>query len=268
MDNRRSLQEAIEQNQEEITRIIKEREKSLESAPEGRLRISRRKKGVQFYQIKEKNMRHGKYLKKEDANIAVALAQKSYDEQAVVLLKKILKEMKGVETKNLFVQVDQLYSKLSIERRKLVTPVRLSDSRYVELWESEEYKGLSFREEDNSDFYTDKGERVRSKSEILIANQLFKHGVPYRYEYPLKLYGGKIVYPDFMVLNVRTRKEYYWEHIGLLDYPDYRENVMHKLEDYAESGYFPGERLIITAETTRHPLKMRMIEMLIKKYCK
>lgn len=268
MDNRIILQKAIDQNLEEITRIIEEKEVSLSKAPEGNLRINRRGKIVQYYQVKDNSRRHGKYLKKEDANIAAALAQKAYDMQVVEMLKTFLKEMNGVEAQKFFCQVDQLYSALSIERRKLVIPVRLSTVKYIELWESAEYKGLPFKEEDTTDFYTDKGERVRSKSEILIANQLFRSGVPYRYEYPLKLKSGKIVYPDFMILNVRSREEYYWEHFGLLDYPDYRESIMYKLDDYADSGYFPGENLIITTETTRHPLKMRMIDLFINHYCK
>ena len=149
MDNRIILQKAIDQNLEEITRIIEEKEVSLSKAPEGNLRINRRGKIVQYYQVKDNSRRHGKYLKKEDANIAAALAQKAYDMQVVEMLKTFLKEMNGVEAQKFFCQVDQLYSALSIERRKLVIPVRLSTVKYIELWESAEYKGLPFEEEED-----------------------------------------------------------------------------------------------------------------------
>ncbi len=268
MDNRRILKEAMDHNREEITGIIRERELSLSKAPKGRLRISRRGKNIQYYQIEENGMRHGRYLKKEEANVAAALAQKSYDIQAVELLKQVLKEINGIDTQKLFDQVDQLYSNLSIERRRLVNPVRLSDSKYVELWEAVEYKGLRFKDDDPTDYYSDRGERVRSKSEVLIANKLLRAGIPYRFECPLQVKSGKIVYPDFMILNVHTRKEYYWEHFGRLDYPDYRADMLSKMEDYIDSGIFPGENLIITTETSGHPLKMWMIDTLIKKYCK
>ena len=38
-----------------------------------------------------------------------------------------------------------------------------------------------------------------------------KHNVPYHYEAPLYLKGRGIIHPDFTVLNIRTRQEYYWE---------------------------------------------------------
>ena len=74
-------------------------------------------------------------------------------------------------------------------------------------------------------------ERVRSKSEVIIADTLARHGVPYRYEYPLKLKSGRdgafrTIHPDFLCLNVRTRAEFYWEHFGLMDDPDYLERTL------------------------------------------
>ena len=77
---------------------------------------------------------------------------------------------------------------------------------YMKQWEAVVYERKGFRE-DAPNYYTDKGERVRSKAEILIANMLNKHGIPYRYEYPLKLKGYGVIYPDFTLLNINTRKE-------------------------------------------------------------
>lgn len=52
---------------------------------------------------------------------------------------------------------------------------------------------------------------MRSKSEVIIADLLNKEGIPYRYEFPLYLKEFNTVYPDFTILNVRKRKEIYWE---------------------------------------------------------
>ena len=95
---------------------------------------------------------------------------------------------------------------------------------------------------------------------------LKKYDVPYKYECPVML-DGRLVYPDFNILNVRKRKELYWEHLGLLDDPDYLEKNLNKLNRYAMNGYFPGDRLILTYETAGSPLNMRIIELLIRKYC-
>ena len=94
---------------------------------------------------------------------------------------------------------------------------------------------------------------------------LKKNKIPYRYECALKL-NNRTVFPDFTVLNVRDRKEMYWEHFGLLDDPDYLETSLAKVTAYELSGYYPGDRLIISFETTRQPLDMRLIEKIIALY--
>lgn len=67
-------------------------------------------------------------------------------------------------------------------------------------------------------------------------------------------------------MNVRERKEIYWEHFGLLDDHDYRENVISKMKAYITSRIFFGDRLIITAETYRSPLDMQVVSHIIKRY--
>ncbi len=54
-------------------------------------------------------------------------------------------------------------------KQELVDPIQLSDKSFVEKWENEKYERLRFWEE-VTEYYTDKGERVRSKSELMIAN--------------------------------------------------------------------------------------------------
>ena len=68
---------------------------------------------------------------------------------------------------------------------------------------------------DDTEFYSNNGVRVRSKSELIIANLLEQYDVPYKYEMPLSLDENGIVRPDFIALNVRLRSEYVWEHLGM-----------------------------------------------------
>lgn len=57
------------------------------------------------------------------------------------------------------------------------------------------------------EIYTQKGERVRSKSEKTLADYFYYHGIPYKYECPLLLKGFGIIYPDFTFLTRRSQKE-------------------------------------------------------------
>ena len=104
----------------------------------------------------------------------------------------------------------------------------------------------------------------------------------YRYEYPLVIAreeGGEDsasvgdedyceFHPDFYCLNVRTRQEYAWEHLGMMDDESYAARAVEKLALYSANGYFPGKNLIITMETKKAQISSQEITRLINEYLK
>ena len=52
--------------------------KVLDHAPDGKLRISRKKTGVQFYHVKNPKDTRGRYIKKEQIDLVKRLAAKGY----------------------------------------------------------------------------------------------------------------------------------------------------------------------------------------------
>lgn len=106
---------------------------------------------------------------------------------------------------------------------------------------------------------------VRSKSEVIIANSLFTHKIPYRYECALDL-DDLIFYPDFTILHPSTKKIFYWEHFGMMDNCTYRENAFHKLQIYGEHDIIPTINLLTTFETQKHPLDSSQVDFLIERY--
>jgi hypothetical protein len=87
---------------------------------------------------------------------------------------------------------------------------------------------------------------VRSKSEVIIANLLAMAKVPFRYEIALFAPDGTFYLPDFTV-EWRGRK-FFWEHLGMLDKPDYNKRWEQKKQWYAE--HFPGS-LLVTVESPK-----------------
>lgn len=69
---------------------------------------------------------------------------------------------------------------------------------------------------------TIRGELVRSKSEVIIANALFENGIAYDYEKPLVIDGVRKI-PDFTIEDANTGRTWYWEHLGLLRDAEYRK---------------------------------------------
>ena len=84
---------------------------------------------------------------------------------------------------------------------------------------------------------TTKGDKVRSKSEVIIANLLFQHNIKYEYELPLEYEHGKQIKPDFTI-TFSEGKNIFWEHLGLLGSETYDENWLHKMKIYET--YYPG----------------------------
>lgn len=243
----------------------------------GRLRISQKGKYTEYYHIKDDSNANGKYIPKKQRATAIQLAQKDYDSKITPLLEEEIETLKTYLNSALNIQA--FYSQMCPARQSLITPLTLTDEQYATQWENVTWQGLPFAP-DASVYTTNQGERVRSKSEVLIANALAHQKIPYRYEYPLTLHRNHTyrtsqnttttttLYPDFFCLNLRTRQEIIWEHFGLMDSPEYLHNTVSKLKLYAQNRILPGKKLIITMETNTEPLIPDVINQMIEQFLK
>ena len=249
----------------ELKQIIHKEEKRLKKIPEGSVQVTGTEKKVMFYINQEGKRR---YAREKDQKLVQKLCQKDYDQRILDKAQKELKELERLYKNYDIKAYESVYENLHPVRQKLINPIWIPDDEYVKQWEAVPYTPKGF-EPDYPEYYTDKGERVRSKSEILIANALKKHKIPYRFEYPLQLDSySPTIHPDFTVLNVRTRKEYLWEHMGKMDKEGYRDYALNRIIDYEKHGIFPGDKLILTHETLNNPLNSKIIEKNILHYLK
>ena len=251
------IKQVLTKELQDIKELKKTVEKSLKKCPEGSLVVSKSNGVIQFFQKTSTAQTKGKYLNKQKGKLISALAQKDYDK---ALLKELQKqEMEIEKALNLLPKenVIQVFEKQVSARKELINPHIVSDDTYRKEWETVSYVGNRYHDE-NLKFVTEKGELVRSKSEKIIADKLYAMGIPYRYEYPLQVAWG-VVYPDFTILQVRTRKEIYLEHFGMMDNPEYCENALRKLQELASVGVVMGKNLIATFESTTVPLDTKLL---------
>lgn len=192
------------------------------------------------------------------------LAQRDYD---LCIIKKAEERIKAIEH---FLELydrtclKKLYQKTNSYRTALIAPTVLSDEEFVRQWQALEYKGKPFEDDENI-ILTERGERVRSKSEKIIADKLYALGIPCRYEYPLVLSGGVKVYPDFTILRMTTREEVYLEHFGMMDDLEYVETALYKLSSYEKNGIYLGVNLFVTHETGKRALNTKGLDGLMRK---
>ena len=109
------------------------------------------------------------------------------------------------------------------------------------------------------------GIMVRSKSEAIIADQLYNHGIPFRYESLIDI-NEKAYYPDFTILHPRTLKQIVWEHFGMMSNPSYRYNAFKKLSVYSDGGLKLDTDLIVTFEWNDSPLDPLYVSAIIEHF--
>lgn len=268
MGNKTDLVDVLADRKNILQYVKNQLVEELKKAPVGRLRIAKPKtdNSCQYYHRLDEKDTVGKYIKKANRQLAVDLAQKEYNRKAIEEINGELDEITSLLKKYNDYSLENLKEIFHVNRQELITPLIEKDQDFVKKWEEVSYVKKSFDEGDWSEFWTDRGERVRSKSEVLIANALCKKGVPYRYEYPIVLTNGKKIHPDFVCLNIKKRKEIIWEHLGKMDDGTYAELNVKRINWYESAGYFQGDNIIYSMETKQVALSTKKVEEYIDKY--
>lgn len=262
-----------------IHSLIKEKEHLLASLlntiparhtekTDSHLRISNVKGRPSYYYCSKDpntNQRTEQYIRKKDLSLAAAIAQQEYDQKIyqlatrqLFLVKRFLKEYDERA-------LEDIFQKLHPARKSLIQP-RVPDwDSFLNTWYHTCASHTLLQPEEG--FETENGELVRSKSEKIIADKYFKHNIHYQYEKSLTLFDGDhpvTLHPDFTLLKKGDFQEYYHEHFGMMDNPDYCRSAIRKISIYRKNGIFEGERLFITFESSLQPLNTRDLDLLIQ----
>lgn len=111
-----------------------------------------------------------------------------------------------------------------------------------------------------------KGELVRSKSEVIIANMLFEAGIEYEYEKELDLGEDGIRIPDFTIEDAESGLCFYWEHCGMLGDAAYNKHWEQKKALYAKHDIVESKNLIVSKDSSEGGIDSSQIKKLIENY--
>lgn len=237
----------------------------LPTLPEGQLSISIRK-GRPYYYVcglkDSKGKTSKKYITKDNESFAAALAQKAYlkeqlrcDRKQLKALDRFMKDYEsGSITKVRFKHPEHFFSLL---RQKL--PPRFEECQKI----LNSMFVCSTKRAGEKRFATLSGIMVRSKSEVEIANMLYRLHIPFLYE-PIIVINGIEYAPDFIIMIPSTGMLYMWEHFGMMDDPDYVRKNLGKIEVYAQKGWILGQNLIVTTETYDSPFNVEKAEYALR----
>ncbi|MBE5957295.1 MAG: hypothetical protein E7254_00320 [Lachnospiraceae bacterium] len=261
----KSLLRELYKEKEKLEKIVTKAERFLQSlgnVEDELVSVHLRKNTPQFY-IKSKNPPNKyKYLPAKEKKNAIAIVQREYYERVYKLASAELKQINRIIKTINDSSWEKAYEVIGKGKRMVVDPIIETNEQYKAKWLEEEFVGKPFREED-TEIYSDRGERVRSKSEKIIADKLFRENIAYKYEYPLEIAPMRFVYPDFTILDEENRKTIIYEHFGLMDNPEYANNAAGKIQTYANLGFVLGDNFFMTMETSDKPFDSRMLDGII-----
>ncbi len=256
------LKDMLLQEQKRLEGILTKVRAKSAIAAEGKLRISVDEGKVRYYHCVQDG--DGTYIPRENLTLPRELAQKNYDDMVVKKAESSLRLIKKCIDQYSDDEIEKVYKSMHQARKALVTPVELTAEQMEEKWFAEEYKGKEFQE-GTPVILSERGERVRSKSEKILADFFYRNNVLYKYEKPLYLNGYGTIYPDFTFFSKKLKQEIYWEHEGMMDVSEYARTAVKKLNCYQLNGIFPGERLIVTYETEQDVLSTKIMAKLLDK---
>ncbi|WP_051204299.1 hypothetical protein [Butyrivibrio sp. VCD2006] len=238
--------------QEWLKTKIEEYEKEAATLPEGTL-VCYAKGSQWFCQKKENNKFTRTYIPRGNITYAKKLARKTLLTDYISDMKNELKSIKAYAS-----------ARTSGKLRNILS----EHSPYLPLL-GDQFDWLSDEQYDSNPTHPEaltvkapKGQFVRSKSEAIIAHELFNNQLSYKYECAFKA-GEFTIYPDFTIRHPHTGKLIIWEHFGLADLSSYQNTMFSKIRNYIDCGYIPGDNLILTFETKNCPLDISYVQNLI-----
>ena len=250
----------IKERYDLLLRTIQAIENRLDSMPEGTLNIKTTKNGEYYYLYKGKNQ---KYLGQKDIELIDLYFQKNYLKTSKTVARREADVLGKLIDKFPQTVIENIYEQLPEDRQKHIRPLIPDIDQYAQHWLSIPFTPKPFKK-DAPVFRTLKGERVRSKSEVIIADRLYAKGIPYKYECPLQV-GDEIIHPDFTILRLSDRKIVYHEHCGKMDDPDYTEDLVSRVKKYGHAGIYPGSSLSFSFESSKQPLDISWLDDFIEK---
>lgn len=265
---------------EEMLYTIKEQRKivssELSQAPDGRLICCKNHGKHSYIKVLETDNGRRRIAINKYPDEIKALARKAYLKEALVcqnrdidVLAKAIEGIVDVSPEALIGAISRPYQNLPPE---FFFEYLKDDISGNELGEKmKRYKALldwSRQPYEKSDFHpehlihrTSMGFKVRSKSELIITEQLYTKMAPARYEQIMHI-GNRSLSADFSFLDV-SGEEFYWEHAGMMDIPEYRKRHEWKMELYESAGIVPWKNLIVTYDNNGE-LNLPMIKSIVE----
>lgn len=255
--------DAMKKYKEYLEKRIAFLEDKLKSLPQDKLSYVVKGNTIQYYFHTTKNKKP-KYLRKKDTDRINSLANAYYIRKTLPKLKQNLRATERFIASHSGMEERDVFYSMPRDMQYRNNNLFICKELYINTWLNRSFTRNPYKPE-GLIHDTIRGEKVRSKSEAMIANALYNHNLPYLIEYPLKLkHSNRIIYPDFIILNPISLKEVYWEHFGMMGDLEYADEACRRIAILDNEGYKLSQNLFCTFESSSAPLSSTLIESYIQ----
>lgn len=194
----------------EYKALQKAQKRELKKSPPGQL-STRIKGGKRYYvQVFSEAFDHNRRTRRgitQNQPLLHALARKKYLQQSLKLLDKNIPALEKLLAAHKAPTPDNIIKSLPEACQELPPEAFLPELREQNQWADTEYEQNTYRQESKIHI-TAKGLKVRSKSEVIIADKLDAYGIPYHYD-ELIYIENQTLSPDFIILCGTSRSRAY-----------------------------------------------------------
>lgn len=251
--------------------------KELNTLPKGKLIGYINNGKYQYYHSKTIN---GKYTRQgigKDQHKKKQLARKEYLIKAIPIIENNIKILAAAIDSYQSITPDYIINKMSAIYKSLPTQYytdKISvhgfhQNRSVDSIKAEELQQWMNAPFDQSTYKpeekihtTSRDLKVRTKSELIIAEILYMYNIAFRYEQRLYIRDKRFA-PDFTI-QLPDGRIFYWEHVGLTNSFGYMNDHYYKLKYYQYKNIVPWKNLILTYDNEAGQLNTQIIHSEIK----
>lgn len=239
----------------ELEETLQKANEEIEDCPIGTLMQEKRGERTIFFQVNKTEGKRTRKVITKEVGLIQGLERRAYLEQERAVLETDIKAVRSLARTYRTPYYEDIMELLPARLRSL--PPMYTSLDELSVWAAEPYRQSTYKPE-RKVHTTSRGLKVRSKSELLIAEKMYELNVPFRYEQVLTI--GEIDFaPDFTILK-NDGKIVYWEHCGLTGNAKYMNRHKWKMSVYEEAGIVPWKNLIVTYDDEYGFLDMVIVE--------
>ncbi len=244
----------------------------LDNSPPGSLACQQHYGKNQFLHIYRDHGNRCRRVITKDIDLQQSLARKEFAVKALPILKENIASLQHAIDNIIPFDPDHILNSMTkgyaqlpreffFDKDSLAVSLHLDQEQESRILRHRDWGKTPYHEstyyDDMKTMKTSRGQRVRSKSELLILEMHYHFGIDVHYDEELLL-GSSIVVPDFTYQGEDGRL-FFWEHMGMMNRSDYVAHNYDKLKKYYDAGIYVGDRLILTFDHNGS-IDMGMIE--------